>query len=344
MKRISIIVPVYNKGNSIRNCLNSILNQKYSNIEVILIDDGSNDNSGQVCKEYALKDKRLHYFYQKNSGVSSARNLGLKKITGEYVHFLDADDWIESDIYSKNTIYINELNIDIIIFNYMHRYNKASDDFETILNLPKNQVLRKKEMFERVFNSVLSGQIHGCGNKLFSRRIIEGVLMDESLSYGEDLVYQLPLFDKAESMIYVPEPYYNYNHKHEGSLTKKFVEESISKTYLPIFNIRKKYSVLWSVKDKSYVHNFLIYVISDINRSFEHYDSFLRYRKYLKYEVFGTDEIIEVAASYKNIKANFTFYQRICLELINIGSPMLLILCLYLRNVVKLNSNKNEYK
>ena len=96
---ISVIVPVYNAQNYIERCLDSIIAQTYSELEIICVDDGSTDDSAQICKEYAEKDKRIHYHYIDNGGVSNARNYALKLVTGEWFAFVDSDDWIEPDFY-----------------------------------------------------------------------------------------------------------------------------------------------------------------------------------------------------------------------------------------------------
>ena len=95
--KISIIIPIYKVEKYIRECLDSILNQTFTDWEALLIDDGSPDNSGVICDEYAAKDNRFKVFHKENGGVSSARNLGLEKATGEWVTFIDADDWIEKE-------------------------------------------------------------------------------------------------------------------------------------------------------------------------------------------------------------------------------------------------------
>src|SRR5665647_2657921 len=98
---ISIIVPIYKVENYIRNCVDSILNQTYKNLEVILVDDGSTDNCGNICDEYSLKDNRIKTIHKKNGGLSSARNAGLDVAKGEYIGFIDSDDWIEKDMYES---------------------------------------------------------------------------------------------------------------------------------------------------------------------------------------------------------------------------------------------------
>ena len=96
---ISIIVPVYNVEKYLVQCLNSICNQTYKNLQIILVDDGSEDLSGKICDEYQEKDKRIHVIHKKNEGLSEARNVGVQMAMGKYVGFVDSDDWIELDMY-----------------------------------------------------------------------------------------------------------------------------------------------------------------------------------------------------------------------------------------------------
>ena len=100
-KKISIIVPVYNLEKYLPRCLNSVCNQTYKNLEIILVDDGSTDKSSDICDNWAKKDSRIIVIHKKNGGVSSARNAGIKKATGEYIHFVDGDDWLELNCYEK---------------------------------------------------------------------------------------------------------------------------------------------------------------------------------------------------------------------------------------------------
>ena len=117
MVDISVVVPVYNTEKYLHKCIESILNQTFRNIEVILIDDGSVDGSGSICDEYKIKDERVKVFHQPNSGVSVARNKGIIESTGNYICFVDSDDYIDGDYFEKAMEYIYGYNHDILINN-----------------------------------------------------------------------------------------------------------------------------------------------------------------------------------------------------------------------------------
>ena len=97
--KISIIIPIYNREKSLKKCLDSVIRQTYENLEIILVDDSSQDNSGIICDDYANTDKRILVIHQQNAGVSAARNAGLAMVTGDYIGWVDSDDWIEPDMY-----------------------------------------------------------------------------------------------------------------------------------------------------------------------------------------------------------------------------------------------------
>lgn len=112
---ISVIVPVYKVEKYIKKCIESIINQTYENLEIILVDDGSPDNCGKICDEYAKKDKRIKVIHKENGGVSSARNLGLEKSNGQYITFIDSDDWIEEEYCEILLTTLKEQNADCAI-------------------------------------------------------------------------------------------------------------------------------------------------------------------------------------------------------------------------------------
>ena len=119
---ISIIIPVYNPGEHLVKCLESIINQTYENLEIILVDDGSSDGSGELCDEYAKKDSRIICIHQENAGVSNARNKGLEIATGDYFHFPDSDDYLELDTYEYLLNLIDEHQCDAVAFEHFVTY------------------------------------------------------------------------------------------------------------------------------------------------------------------------------------------------------------------------------
>lgn len=114
MQKISVIIPVYNVEKFLSQCINSIINQTYKNLEILIIDDGSTDNSCEICKKFAKHDKRIRIIRQKNAGVSAARNNGLVHASGDYIHFIDSDDYIDLDYYEKMMNTNKKTNADII--------------------------------------------------------------------------------------------------------------------------------------------------------------------------------------------------------------------------------------
>ena len=130
---VSVIIPVYNVEKYLKDCINSILNQTYSNWEMILVDDGSVDNSGDICDKFSKNDSRIHVIHQTNKGVSFARNKGIEKANGEYLIFIDSDDWIENNMFEEMITAINNTKADAC---YCDRYYK--DVNKMIKNLPEN--------------------------------------------------------------------------------------------------------------------------------------------------------------------------------------------------------------
>ena len=136
---ISIIIPVYRVEKYLEECLNSVINQTYANLEIILIDDGSPDRCGQICDEYAKKDERIEVIHQENQGVSNARNHGIEMAKGKYITFIDSDDYLEQDYIKYLYDEITKFNADISICG-------------TIDIDEKNNILKRSKKFEKTLN------------------------------------------------------------------------------------------------------------------------------------------------------------------------------------------------
>ena len=209
---ISIIVPIYNVENYLRQCLDSILSQSYQNFECLLVNDGSPDNSADICREYVEKDYRFRYFEKENGGLSSARNLGIKYSKGKYITFIDSDDWVESDylevLYSK----IKEYNTDFVISSYKKFHMDENCFYLHIWD---------QDYYEKIWTSQeLLTQLPNLENydssytvswgKLFKRSLFDEILFNEQRKFGEDFECSFKLYLTMSSCLYIHKALYNY--------------------------------------------------------------------------------------------------------------------------------------
>lgn len=218
---VSIIVPVYNCEDRIRKCVESIIRQSYKNIEVLLVDDGSTDESGQICDEYAAADKRVCVFHQKNAGASAARNKGITLAKGEYIQFVDSDDYIAEDMTERLVESIEQNGTFCSICGYVYIQGKRVRE----VKLQEQRSLALGEM-ERECPGIFGKNIlNPPWNKLYIREEIVSHF-DENLSLGEDLLFNLAYLEKAKEISFVEGSPYYYIEK-EASLTKKYRADSI---------------------------------------------------------------------------------------------------------------------
>lgn len=214
MELISIIVPVYKVEKYLCECIDSILAQTYENFELILVDDGSPDNSGKICDEYAEKDKRIKVIHKENGGLPSARNAGLDVASGDYVSFIDSDDIIEVD-YLEKLYTSNSTEKSDISFCKFSRFD-GEYLFEFKENFPHNliNVDSKNEEFIFIVKRMLSQKNNFFGSvcrSLFSKKVYSQVRFDERIKKGsEDLVFVLNAFKHAKRLSFVDQPLYRY--------------------------------------------------------------------------------------------------------------------------------------
>lgn len=201
---ISVIIPVYNTEQYLKRCIESVLKQTYKNIEVILVDDGSTDNSLTICNEYANIDNRVSVIHQRNSGVSTARNQGIEIMKGEYFICIDSDDWIEPNMIETLYNYIKKNDVDISICNFY--INKESGE-QSIKNEVKKQELILtdiKEMYENLFDEKMFGGY--LWNKLIKTSIIkdntEKILFNEKIAIEEDVLFLINVLKRCNKIYY----------------------------------------------------------------------------------------------------------------------------------------------
>ena len=256
---VSVIVPVFNVRDYVGKCIESILRQNYTNIEIIIVDDGSTDGSEKICKQFADKDSRIIYLYQANQGLVGARKTGLIHAKGKYIVFVDGDDYVESDYVEKLYGLMIENDVDIVHSNYMvngenqkhtkqvHLYQEKDLDLEFRAALLRNHVFEweaEKEIFEC--------NIYGC---IYKKNVIYECYMDlpDSQQYGEDLLCLCNLIMKCQSMMFIPDAFYHYV-KREGSLCHPgdfmvALSNEVS-LYEEVERTLRKYKIVSALSDK----------------------------------------------------------------------------------------------
>jgi len=209
-KLISVIVPVYNVERYLEKCLDSIIGQNYRQLEIMLVDDGSKDKSGEICDRYAAADGRIKVIHRENGGVSAARNSGLNIATGEYYGFADSDDWLESDMYQ---ILQNDLageGADIAVcgfFRTFDKYEEPNDRSRT------RRVMKRAEALDLLLQDRLLQNYFWC--KLYKKELFNGIRMPEGKTF-EDVFTQHLIFEKARRVVLHNIPKYHYILRSDG--------------------------------------------------------------------------------------------------------------------------------
>ena len=216
---ISIIVPIYNSEESLNQCIDSIIRQTHQNIELILVDDGSFDNSGSICDKYALNDDRIKVIHKINCGVSAARNTGIINAQGEYIQFVDSDDFIDEKMCEKLIHRINEDNSDIVVCGYTTVY----DEKKVYTQYDDNLYDNLSELSAHFSDLYLNCFFNSIWDKLYKRSKIKDYF-DENLSLGEDLKFNLSYLKKCNSVSVINECLYNYVVRASDSLSSKYRE------------------------------------------------------------------------------------------------------------------------
>ena len=262
MRKVSIIIPIYNSEKYLNKCLDSILNQTYENLDIILVNDGSIDNSKTICDEYLKIDRRINVIHKENGGAASARNIGIKSAVGDYIMFVDSDDYISTSMVEIMVSSIEDKNSDLAVcgFNIIKNRTMESITYE-------NGFYDTKEEMARFF-SLLNGRTNSVCNKIYRKTIIK-YPFDEKLVVGEDLIFNLECFSSCKSVVVIENKLYFYRRANSNSLSQSSHENFFQiniylyqklNRYL-IDAIDKKYN---SYQVDMYYFKNLIIVINDI--------------------------------------------------------------------------------
>ena len=260
-KILTFSIAAYNVEKYLNKCIESIVNQTYENIEIILIDDGSNDNSGIICDEYAKKDNRIIVVHKENGGVSSARNKGLKIAKGEWISFVDADDWIEQTFCQTLLNKVTQEQADIALCGY----NRITDNRIEKINANNQEVfLNSNEYLVKSLNPQTGFGF--CHMKLIKKEVLKSISFNERIEVGEDALFNIQLSTYIKKAVFLKQPLYNYRINNQ-SVVKRY-DENYANKYLKSMKIIEEY--IWqeyneeneeNIEIKQNYYNFVAYHI-----------------------------------------------------------------------------------
>lgn len=256
---VSVIIPVYNVEKFLNRCVDSILSQTYKNIEIILVDDGALDSSPQICDEYAHKDTRVNVVHKQNGGLASARNAGLKVAKGDYILFVDSDDWIKGNTVEELLNIAIKNEVDFVRFipvsaGYPDRpdgtpINFGTEDFmeEGVYN--KGKMI--KDIYPRLFvtRQLTMGPIVAAWRSLYNRKFLvdNNLYFDEEVKYSEDAIFSAKVVYNSNKFYYIKGGYYYNYFYNTSSITKSFKKDRwdickiLSSTFKKEFENKKDY-------------------------------------------------------------------------------------------------------
>ena len=227
MKKVSIVVPIYNSEKYLGYCINSILSQTYTNIEVILVNDGSKDDSINICNNYAEIDPRVKVIDIQNSGVSHARNIGIENATGYYLQFVDSDDVIANNMVEKLVRAMEVYQMDVVFCGakIITLKNNMPQDIKICSSegMGKQCVLSRKIFFENIAYLLWkTAMLEGPWNKLYKREIIvnKGIKFPEEITLGEDFLFNMNYYENINGAVFLEEKLYYYIQANSCALTK----------------------------------------------------------------------------------------------------------------------------
>lgn len=310
MNKVSVIIPCYNSEKYISKCLNSILNQTYSNIEIIIIDDGSTDNSVNIIQNNIENRSNVIFIKNKNNGVSYTRNLGLEKASGKYVMFVDSDDYLNDNKTIEKIInYILKYNTDVVRFNFIKEKDNKFINSKPVYS--KVKYIEKENYNKSLYRKILSTEtLNSACLTLYKKDIIENnkIKFNVELKNGEDAVFFMDYIENTNSFLYLPNLYYTYYIKNEGLSGNGIDINSMIANKISFINILKQKELDWNLIEKNLVNKKIIYIaMSTIYTLYvknKTLSSEIKNEKLV--EIINKFELIKILKSTDYSKLNFT--------------------------------------
>lgn len=251
---ISIIIPVYNTAQYLDQCLESVLRQSYTDWECIVVDDGSKDNSAEICDEWGKKDNRFVIIHQKNQGVSAARNHGLEKSKGEYICFIDSDDWVEPTYLSDLLDGLESVYISLVSSGNVHHLPGGKIKYYQV---NQKMIFSMDPSHVDLFIEVI-GLFYGPTSKLYLRSIINeyNIRFPDDFSLGEDLIFNFSYLEHVNKIICLPFANYHYIKVSSSSLTTIKRDDLFYNQYT-LWKIQKSFLVrkkMWNDQSQQFFY------------------------------------------------------------------------------------------
>lgn len=274
---VSIIVPVYNTQEFLEECIESILGQTYKNIELILIDDGSTDSSGEICDRYKKKDERIQVIHKENGGNTSARKAGLALAKGKYVGFVDSDDWIDENMYEQLVGVMEESQVDMVCSGYCVYPDGEKNVYEVL----SDGIYTKGDNYEEVIQVLIGrvsdqrgGLIHNLWCKMFKIMLIKEVMgtLDDNIQVGEDWLGVCKAVLRADSVRVMNKAFYHYR-MNENSITHKRDKNFFSKINELYNGFREeieKYPDYFDTLSKQLAYEMVKFLLEGVNSRFDY--------------------------------------------------------------------------
>lgn len=306
---ISVIVAVYNIEKYIVRCIESIINQSYRELEIILVDDGSTDASGKICDAYAEKDERIKVIHRENGGLSAARNTGIEQASGQFIAFVDGDDWIDSVMYQEMAEQAEKNGADFVACRYRCIYRDSEKDGST------GKVIVFTEPFSMLIQYLKEDEAfliqHAAWNKLYRRDLLGDERFPEGRWY-EDVVFSAKILSRVQKGVYLDKALYNYVCEREDSIMNAGMTERIFTDRIPAYLEKETFLEGLANPEPVCIHRYYFYkrmlmLYRDIHK--KENKPLLKYKKYLvqlmreRRDTFKTVYGIDIAAKTEEIKA-----------------------------------------
>ena len=304
---ISIIVPVYNVEKYLDNCLKSILNQSFKDFEVILVNDGSKDKSGEICNIYSQKDSRIKVFNMENSGAGKARNKGLDLAQGKYIFFVDADDWLENNALEEHFKYITKYDMVIGCSKNCYFNEDKLSNSKVEYYYPANIYDTKEKVRNMYVEIAVNSVSHAPHNKMYRKEIIDtySIRFPDYKKY-EDLTFNNEYIDKINSLVILDENVYNYRVNSTEGVANKLPDnmfEIFTMVNDDLINLLKAWNVFNSYSENKLKSKYITDVASCINDSYNPYLNYTFKKRYNYIKEMIINEKVQNCCN--NVKASY---------------------------------------